>query len=112
MECKVVETNLENQNLIHRARAEIFRVTRVLEKITQHEMAKMLRLGSNTYSNIEKGKREVSINNVGAYSLVFGVEISDFLKAEKEVAELLANNMKTRYVGYVVCKLLLTSKNQ
>ncbi len=101
----------ETPSLIHRARGEIFRITRVLEKITQHEMSKMLRMGSNAYSDIEKGRREVNINYVGAYSEVFGVEMVDFFKAEKEIAELLANNMKARYIGYVVCKLLRTSKS-
>ena len=95
---------------ISEARAEIFRITRILEEYSQHEMARKLEISPNTYSALEHKTRKVEIKYVEKYTKAFGISMENFLKAEEETAKLLLNKAKLRYVGFVVCKLLRTAE--
>ena len=96
-----------NDNEASQARAEIFRITRILENYTQDEFAEKLKLGSSsTCSRVERLNARVSLKYVEKYINAFGIKMIDYLEAEKEVVKILSEKKKLRNVAFVVCKLL------
>lgn len=61
---------------------------RVLQKLSQQQIAEYLGVTREFISLIESGKRDISINNLTKLADLFGIELSDLIEEDSEVQDI------------------------